>query len=143
MLTVLLPIDGSEHSGRTVEHFIKSLAWYKDGVEVHLLNVQHPIPGGHRVAAALGHEKLQQYHHDEGMQALQSARGKLDAAGIAYGFHIGVGEPAVVIAQYARDKKCELIVIGARGVGAIEGLLLGSVVTKVIHLADVPVLVVK
>jgi len=143
MITILLPVDGSEHSARTVDQVIKSLGWYKDGAMVHLLNVQHSIPGGHRVAAAVGQDQLRQYHHDEGIKALAAARAKLDAAKVRHEYHISVGDPAELIARYATDKACDEIAIGARGAGAVEGLLLGSVVTKVIHLAKVPVLVVK
>ncbi|HEX9811647.1 MAG TPA: universal stress protein [Burkholderiales bacterium] len=45
--------------------------------------------------------------------------------------------------QYAREKRCDQIYIGTRGLGPITGMLLGSVTTKVLHLSDVPVLLVK
>ena len=33
--------------------------------------------------------------------------------------------------------------MGTRGLGSVAGMLLGSVVTKVLHLTEVPVLLVK
>jgi nucleotide-binding universal stress UspA family protein len=45
--------------------------------------------------------------------------------------------------QYAEDKQCEQIVMGTRGLGTVSNLVLGSVATKAIHLAKVPVLLVK
>jgi nucleotide-binding universal stress UspA family protein len=48
-----------------------------------------------------------------------------------------------MIAQYAKEKGCDQIVMGTRGLGTVQGLLLGSVATKVIHLANVPVMLVK
>jgi nucleotide-binding universal stress UspA family protein len=48
-----------------------------------------------------------------------------------------------MIARFARERGCDQILMGTRGLGAIGSLLLGSVATKVIHLADVPVLLVK
>lgn len=143
MLKLLVSVDGSESAVRAVEHMITKLAWFKDGVEIHLLNVQHPMPYGNRVTSVLGQDKVNQYHHDEGIAALQPARAKLDAAGIKYAFHIGVGEAAETIVHYAREKGCDQIVMGTRGLGSTAGLLLGSVATKVIHLAEVPVLLVK
>jgi nucleotide-binding universal stress UspA family protein len=142
MLKVLVPVDGSECSDRGVDFLIKSAQWYRDPVEVHVLTVHRHIPYG-RVASAIAADEIQQYYQDEGRAALESARARLDAAGIPYAFHIGIGEPAEVIAQYAREKGCDQIIMGTRGLGSVGGLLLGSVAVKVLHLASVPVLLVK
>ncbi len=143
MLKWLVPVDGSESAVHAVSHMIDKLSWFKDGVEIHLLNVQHPMPYGNRVSSVLGKDKVAQYHHDEGIAALQPARAKLDAAKIKYVFHIGVGEPAEIITSYAKEQKCDQIVMGTRGMGALSNMVLGSVATKVLHLSDCPVLFVK
>ena len=143
MLKVLVPVDGSEPSNRAVAHLIRKLGWYKDGVEIHLLNVQHPIPYGSRVSSVVGHDKIAQFHRDEGMVALKTAMQKLDSARVKYHHHIGVGAEADVICQYAREKGCDQIFMGTRGLGSVSSLVLGSVATKVIHLSPVPVLLVK
>jgi len=142
MLKLLVPVDGSECSDRAVDLVIKMKEWCKEAPEVHLLNVHHHLPYG-RFAAAIEHDKLQQYYRDEGMKALQSARAKLDAAGVRYQFHVGVGEPAEIVAQYAREQRCDQIVMATHGRGRMTGLLLGSVATKVLNLVTVPVLLVK
>ncbi|MCJ9712965.1 universal stress protein, partial [Bordetella hinzii] len=41
------------------------------------------------------------------------------------------------------EKQCDRIVMGTRGLGAVGGLVLGSVAQKVIHLSPVPVTLVK
>ena len=46
-----------------------------------------------------------------------------------------IGDPAGVIAEYAKANAVDLIVMGRRGLGAIGGLLLGSVSHKVTQLA--------
>jgi nucleotide-binding universal stress UspA family protein len=143
MLKLLVPVDGSESSSRAVNHLIKKLGWFKDGAEIHLLNVQHPIPYGNRVSSVIGHDKIAQFHQEEGMAALKNAMKKLDAAKLKYHYHIGVGEAAEMICQYAKDKGCDQIFMGTRGLGSVSGLVLGSVATKVIHLSPVPVLLVK
>jgi nucleotide-binding universal stress UspA family protein len=43
----------------------------------------------------------------------------------------------------AKEHGCAQIVMGTRGLGTVSGMLLGSVATKVIHLADVPVVLLK
>ena len=142
MLKVLVPVDGSECSERAVDLVVKMTGWCKEGLDIHLLNVHHHLPYG-RLASAVEHDKVQQYYHDEGLKALQSARAKLDAANLRYTHHVGVGEPAEIIAQYVREHRCDQVVMGTHGRGRVTGLLLGSVATKVLHLVAVPVLLVK
>ncbi|HEX6829599.1 MAG TPA: universal stress protein [Burkholderiales bacterium] len=141
MLKVLVPVDGSETSLRALEHLIGTLHWLKDAAEIHLINVQYPLHGD--VSVFVDKEQIRQFHQDEGLKALAAAREKLDAGGVGYVHHIGIGDPAHVIAHYAREKAIDQIVMGTRGLGAVAGLLLGSVAAKVIHLADAPVLLVK
>ena len=141
MLKMLVAVDGSEHSIRTVSHLIKEVNRYKDGLEIHLLNVQRPLPA--HAASRVGHDKVQDYHREQGLQALAEARKRLDAAKVKYHYHIGVGDEAEVIARYAKEKGCDQIFMGTRGLGSVSGLLLGSVATKVIHLTDMPVMLVK
>ena len=52
------------------------------------------------------------------------------------------GPPARTIVSFAKEKNAGLIVLGSRGLGDIEGYLLGSVSHKVTSLADCPVMVV-
>ena len=51
-------------------------------------------------------------------------------------------EPGETIAKVARQKHCGEIVLGSRRLGNLKGLIRGSVTTKVIHAARVPVTVV-
>lgn len=51
------------------------------------------------------------------------------------------GPPARTIVSFAKDKEAGLIVLGSRGLGDLEGYLLGSVSHKVTSLADCPVMV--
>ncbi len=139
MLRVLVPVDGSESSLRAVQFVLKKAPLYKEPLELHLLNVQHPFPGTIQGV----HEQAERYHHDAGAKALAAARKALDAAGVKYVYHIGVGEAAEVIAHFAKEKKIEQIVMGTRGLGSIANMVLGSVASKVLHLVDVPVLLVK
>ncbi len=142
MLKLLVTTDGSDNANRVIDYVIKQAGRCAEAVEVHLLNVQMPLTSLN-IKLFISLDDLNAYYRDEGMVALKIAREKLDAAGIKYEFHIGVGDPAQVIAQYAEDKGCEQIVMGTRGLGTVSNLVLGSVATKVIHLAKVPVVLVK
>jgi nucleotide-binding universal stress UspA family protein len=143
MLKLLVPVDGSDTSLRAVEYVIKMRSAYKDPPELHVINVQPPMPFGSRVSSVIGHDAVEKYHREEGLKALQGAVQKLDAAGVKYAQHICVGEPAETIADYAKQKAVDQIVMGTRGAGAPSSLFLGSVATKVVHLVSVPVLLLK
>jgi YjbE family integral membrane protein len=139
---LLIAIDGSEYSLRAIERVIKEAGRYKaGGVEILLLNAQHPLPGS--AACHVAQDQLQDYHQEHGMQALAEARKLLDAAGIKYRYEIGVGDAAEVITSYAQDQACDRIIMGTRGLGTVSNLLLGAVATRVIQLSPVPVLLVK
>jgi nucleotide-binding universal stress UspA family protein len=142
-MKVLVPVDGSDSSNRAVDHLIRKHGWFKDGVEIHLLNVQHQVPYGSRVSSVVGQDKLAQYHKEEGMAALKTAMQKLDAARVPYQHHIAVGDEADVICRYVKEKGLDQIVMGTRGMGSVSNMVLGSVATKVIHLSSAPVLLVK
>jgi nucleotide-binding universal stress UspA family protein len=49
------------------------------------------------------------------------------------------GDPSWLIANWAREHPTDLIMIGTRGFGRLQGLLLGSVAAKVIHDTRCPV----
>ncbi|MBE3637305.1 universal stress protein [Mangrovicoccus algicola] len=52
------------------------------------------------------------------------------------------GNYARTIVAFAREKGCDLIVVGSRGLGSSEGYMLGSVSHKVTSLTDTPILVI-
>ena len=142
MLRILMPIDGSENALRALRHIISTCDLYREPPELHLLNVQLPIASG-AVKMFISQQQLTDYYREEGMKALAAARALLDQAGVKYQHHIGVGEDAATIVSYARDKRCQQIVMGSRGGGGFTGVLLGSTAIRVVQLADVPVLLVK
>jgi len=146
MPSVLVPVDGSENSMRAVEAACRQVA-LQQSVTVHLLNVQPPNHSG-VVRKYLSQDLIDKFHQEEGETVLQSARARLDEADIVYTSHVEVGDVAQTIARYVRELHCDQVIMGTRGLGAggiaaISGLLLGSVATKVLHLVDVPVTLVK
>lgn len=141
MLKILLPVDGSAACGRAIDYVI-GLA--RAGAEVHadVLTVQAPVVSGH-AKMFLSQEVLNDYYRTEGEKILQVSASKLKQAGVSFTEHLAVGHIAETIAQYARQHETAQIVMGTRGMGSVSNMLLGSVATKVIHLAHVPVTLVK
>jgi nucleotide-binding universal stress UspA family protein len=141
-MKILIPVDGSANAQRALEHVIKSIDILKDKPRLLLLNVQWNVATGN-VKLFINQETINDYYREQGEAALQLARAALDAAGLTYQYHISVGTPAEAIAQYAHEQGADQIVMGRQGQGAVKTLLLGSVVKKVLQLADCPVLLVK
>ena len=141
-MKVLIPVDGSASANRAVEHVIASVAWLKEVPQIHLLNVQWKLASGN-VKLFIDQDTINDYYREQGVAALAEARARLDAAGLAYSYHIAVGTPAEAIVQAAQEQHVDQIVISAHGQNTLSSMLLGSVASKVAHLAPVPVLLVK
>lgn len=141
-MKILLPVDGSDNALRAVGHVIKNIAALKEAPQLLMLNVQWNVAAGN-VKLFINQQTINDYYREQGMSALQSARAMLDAARLAYQYHISIGTPAEAIIQYAQDQGVDQIVMGRQGQGGLQSLLLGSVVNKVLHLAECPVLLVK
>jgi nucleotide-binding universal stress UspA family protein len=142
MLKALVPVDGSSNSLCAVRHVIK-LVQDREPLDIHLLNVQPPIRGD--VTAFVAKEDVQGFHLDEGHKALKRARELLDEAGIHYTTHIYVGHAAQVIAECAKELRCDKVIMGTHGRGTVSQLLMGSISHAAIHHLDpqIPVTLVK
>ncbi len=141
MYNILIPVDGSASSERAVRHVVE-LAKLVGPMQAHLVNVQ-PAVTAWEVKRFLREEEINGLHESLSEEATQAACAILDAAGIPYQRHHRVGEVAETIAELADSSGCNQIVMGTRGMGSVEGLLLGSTSTKVLHLVHVPVTLVK
>jgi nucleotide-binding universal stress UspA family protein len=135
-LRILLPVDGSEPSARATAHVL-DLAARGLAVDVHLLNVQPAVRGV--VSSLVPHAEVEDYHRDEGMKALAACRALASAAGVATHCHVGVGEPGPTVIAFLASLGCDQVVMGTRGLGAVGGLVLGSVAQHVVAHSDVPV----
>ena len=141
-MKILVPVDGSANALRALDHAIENATTLKAPPQLLLLNVQWSVAAGN-VKLFINQETINDYYREQGMAALQAARAKLDAAGLPYQYHISIGTPADAIAQYAQEQSVNLIVMGRQGHGGLQSLLLGSVMSKVLHLAECPVLLIK
>ena len=141
MTKVLGPIDGSANALHAVDIAIKAIAEGRS-LEVHLLNVQPQIVSGH-ARMYLKKDLIDEYYAEEAQKALAPAKEKLDKAGISYTVSHQVGNVSETIAKYVKATGCELVIMGTRGLGSVQSMVLGSVATKVLHLVDVPVTLVK
>lgn len=143
MKRVLIPVDGSPCSLRAVELMIAKRGFFArpDELELHLVHVQPTFSSDVKQFVSSG--QVEGFRHEETEKALREARTLLDRAGARYSIHEGVGHVAEVVTQLAESLHCDQITMGTHGRSALAELLTGSTTIKVIHLAKVPVLLVK
>lgn len=141
---ILLPTDGSEPAQRAV---LAGIAFAKDlGAEVIGLTV---IPKFHTFTykAEMIEETKEEYAVDSEQHALQNLgfiEGAAREAGVPCACEKTVSDhPDQIIVSTARDRHCDLIVMGSHGRRGIKGLLLGSETQKVLVHSNVPVLVYR
>ena len=80
---------------------------------------------------------------DEADATVSAAVARLTAAGRRATSMVVRGRPASAIVDVAREIRADLVIVGSRGVGGIESLLLGSVSGEVVDHSPAPVLVAR
>ena len=139
---ILIPVDGSPASLRALDFAVKNLVRGAGDsfVLVHVQNLGSVDPAG--VSAEIP-DFISNAASQASAQALHGAIEKCKGSNIAFKAIARPGQVAVKIAQIAREESVGQIVMGTRGLGGFQGLLLGSVATQVIHLAEVPITLIK
>ena len=142
-MKILLAVDGSKSSLDAVDCLVAHADWYRDKPQVELVTVHLPVPKLPRMGLVIGKGQIQRYYDEEGAANLAKAKKKLDAAGVPYREKVLVGPVAESIVAHAEKVKADLIFVGTRGMTAAANALMGSVATKILHIATVPVMLVK
>jgi nucleotide-binding universal stress UspA family protein len=145
--TVLVAVDGSPDASHAAR-FLGALP-LAPGTRIRLFGVVEPahVPGS---APEYVQAALQDAVHDlaaERRQVLESVLAELAAElranAVVVERQIASGRAADRIIAAAAARGTDLIVVGARGLGPLRRVLLGSVSDRVLRAADCPVLVVK
>lgn len=138
---ILVPVDGSSASLRAARHAADLIRAGLARSAV-LLNVQHQVMSG-EVSSLVSLDEVQHMRQRAGEQTLAAALQVFADAGIPCEPRITCGNPGETIAETASESGCTQVVMGTRGLGKIANLVLGSVASRVLHLADVPLTLVK
>jgi len=136
---ILVPLDGSEHSSRALE------------VAIHLakqLNCKLVLLSVYSMVAASGSSPELSLmaidgSRDRGKEILKKAEEKVNSEMIEVETELAAGTAVETIVEKSKEGKFDMIVMGARGLGTMKKLLIGSVSEGVIKNAPCPVLIVK
>ncbi len=143
---ILVAIDGSASSTNALEKGIELSRKFGSGL--HLLHVVREMQVPLNPGLMDRYEELQRQRHDflrsAVEQTLNQAKRVAQSKGIeSVKSDVGAGDPATAIISYADKNAIDLIVIGSRGLGQVEGALMGSVSRKVANKTKADCLVVK
>lgn len=143
---ILCPVDGSDHSLRAAE-LASQMAQLGDA-QLTFLTVTKELKMTEELKRYIEIEQLTgepQYVLDDYTEkVIQEAKEAARAAGLSnVKAEAKTGQPARVIVNTAERGGYDAIVLGSRGHGDLEGLLLGSVSHKVANLAKCTVITVK
>lgn len=144
--TILVAVDGSDHAFKALDAAI-DLATRFDAKIIALSVYRHhsPLESTHSMVRARStieapDEALSRLARETVETAVLRAKesGVAEVSGL-----VRRGPPARTIVEVAKKKGADAIILGSRGLGDVEGLLLGSVSHKVNSLAHCTCITVK
>ncbi|KGR89425.1 universal stress protein [Lysinibacillus sp. OL1_EC] len=135
---ILLASDGSDNAVRAAKEAVKVVTCNEDS----LIDV---------VYVADFEKSKSDVLHSSSAEALDLERRKknskvlkfLNEAKVNYQTTILRGNPGPEIVKYANEQQVDLVVIGSRGLNALQEMVLGSVSHKVMKRVKCPALIVK
>lgn len=139
--TVVVGVDGSEGSRRAAEHAAAIAKTY--GANLKLVTVVRTPEGWWGIGGAPpSPEALSSALVEGQQQILREFEEHLDLDGVDFETVEELGEPVSRLLAVCEINQADLLVIGRRGAGLAERVILGSTADRLTHLAACPVLVV-
>lgn len=146
---IVLAVNNSKHSENALNWIVSNVLSEND--IVHLLTVITPPnePAYYLDTNASRHAR--EYIEDLKNGAVKEAKELLSKfqkfinAGLECKVegHVAFGDRREQVVEYSRTHKCDLLVLGSRGLGTFKRHLLGSVSNYCMHHAHCPVLLIK
>ncbi|HJQ76616.1 MAG TPA: universal stress protein [Acidimicrobiia bacterium] len=139
--TVIVGIDGSDGSSRAAEHAAAIARHW--GAKLKLATVVRTPEGWWGIGGAPPSPEALSNALIEGQRRILSeVEDNLDLDGVEYETVEELGDPAGRLVAICEANQADLLVIGRRGAGLAERVILGSTADRLTHLAPCPVLVV-
>ena len=136
--SILVPVDGSVHAEKALNYAL-NLAEIHDA-KVEIMTVVDEVKMAPDWAREYS-EKLRE--QDEDVLTSTFSKAVKEKPNIKISKCLAEGYASEEILKCAEKGHHDLIVMGSRGMGLIRGLVLGSVSSRVVNQAEIPVLIVK
>ncbi len=142
-MKILVAYDGSAGAAQAVA-LVGAIRWPK-GSAIRIVGVIEPsmlqfasLPAGGHAARLIGQDAIDRFAADQA-----DVVGRLSEPGRDVDAVLLRDRPASGLVAHAREFSADLLVVGSRGHGPIESLLLGSVAAEVVDHAGIPVLAAR
>jgi nucleotide-binding universal stress UspA family protein len=140
-MQIILAVDGSEHSWAAVDLLRELPLEAPTGVSASLADGAGKQPVSISVVAVMAPREASLYARR--MDVLEKTQSLLKEKGFQVTTELLVGRPSEMLVEYARANRPDLFVLGAKGLRASFGILLGGVAQNLVEYAEWPVLVVR
>ena len=138
---VVAATDGSDQSLRAAN--VAAAIARNNNARLFIVTVVRPPEGWWGIVGAPPPaESLGNALTDAQRAVLEKTVEAIDLSDVQYETIEEVGDPANQLAAFAEAHGVDLVVIGQRGAGLVERIMVGSVADRLVHIAGVPVLVV-
>lgn len=134
---LLVAVDGSENSMRAAKH-AAHIASLSENCSVTIIYVADYS----KIQTDVLYESFEQLKEDNRKKVIPAEQ-IFQNKNIPYSVEILQGVPGQTIVNFANKQQFDILIIGSRGLNALQKMVLGSVSHKVVKGANCPVLVVK
>jgi nucleotide-binding universal stress UspA family protein len=136
---ILIPVDGSNTAGRTLEKIITLKQRFPK--QLTLLHVVDVDKLAYRMIPDFQIDMIRENAGKAGQLVLEERARSLEDAGFTIDARLEFGSPRQTICKVANDEAFQLMIIGRReSTGEIRDVLFGSVANYVLHNVACPVL---
>ncbi|HEY3427660.1 MAG TPA: universal stress protein [Acidimicrobiia bacterium] len=138
---IIVAVDGSEQSQRATD--LAATLARAHGSRLVLLTVVRPPEGWWGVTGQPPSPEALSEALVEGQQeVLRQAESRTNLQDVEYATTEELGDPTSVILAACDRESADLLVVGRRGAGLVERMVMGSVADRLAHHSPVPILIV-
>lgn len=137
---IVIAVDGSSSSLEAVRYGIQLV---QAGLLAHITLVHVQEPASLLELATHDADAIAEAAIEAGEHLMAPAIELLERVGVDYTTEVTLGVPGTVLPDMAEQLGADMLIVGARGISAIQRALMGSVSQAVLNRCTLPVVVVK
>ena len=140
---IIVPVDGSEISYKALDAAL--FFSEKLGSNITAIHVMEDIPVTNIESQKLLNDLLEisAVCKQQGENILSKCSETAKNKGLNVNTVLLKGNPALIILDFCKNGKYDVIIMGNRGIRKIKEIILGSVSSKILHNSTCPVLLIK